>query len=237
MCQASDVCDHSDRCDQRWPDRLLSRSTKLQKEKVNMSRSIAVLKLSARIKDVISFAQQIATAMTGNAYFPTPNPPLSTLEADVAALNTAEAAVLSRVKGAAEARNSKLATVRSDLEVLRTYVQSIADAANPTNAEAIIESSGLAVRKTAVRNKPALAAKQGSVSGSVNVAAKSAGSRAAYDWQYSTDQKTWTSLPPTLQAKTGVSGLTAGTLYYFRVQPLTKDGEQNFSEIVSLIVS
>jgi hypothetical protein len=68
------------------------------------------------------------------------------------------------------------------------------------------------------------------------VTAKAADKRAAYDWQYSTDQKTWTPIPATLQAKTGVSGLTAGTVYYFRVQPLTRTGEQNWSGLVSFMV-
>ena len=60
--------------------------------------------------------------------------------------------------------------------------------------------------------------------------------RAAYAWQYSTDQKTWTSIAQTLKAKTGVSGLAAGTTYYFRVQALTKTGEANMSQVVSLLV-
>ena len=74
------------------------------------------------------------------------------------------------------------------------------------------------------------------MTGSVNLAAKAAAKRASYNWQYSTDQKTWTTVPPTLQAKAGVSGLTAGTLYYFRVQPLLPTGEQNWSDMVSFIV-
>jgi hypothetical protein len=52
-----------------------------------------------------------------------------------------------------------------------------------------------------------------------------------------TDQKTWTSLPETLQTKTGASGLTAGTVYFFRVQVLLPTGEQNWTQIVSLLVS
>ncbi len=46
----------------------------------------------------------------------------------------------------------------------------------------------------------------------------------------------WTPVPPTLQAKTGVSGLTAGTVYFFRVQPLLRTGEQNWSSIASFMV-
>ena len=201
-----------------------------------MARSLVVLKLSPRVKNVVTFAQNIASAMTNNAHFPSPNPPLATFQADVAALNTAETAVLSRTKGAVETRNAKLAVVRTDLDNLKAYVQSVASMASPSDADAIIESSGLTIRKVTQNSKPALAAKQGSVSGSVNLVAKSAAKRAAYTWQYSTDQKTWTAVPSTIQSKAGVSGLTAGTLYFFRVQSVTSAGVGDWSQTVSLIV-
>ena len=201
-----------------------------------MARSIAVLKLSHKVKNVITFAQSVATAMTGNASFPSPTPTLATLEADIAALNTAETAVLARSKGAAEARNAKFAVLRADLETLRTYVQAVADAANPSNAAAIVEGAGLSVRKVTRHDKPALAAEQGSVSGSVNLVMKSAGRKAAYNWQYSTDQKTWTSLPQTLKAKTGAIGLTTATVYYFRSAAQTEDAAGEFGQVVSLLV-
>jgi len=197
---------------------------------------MVVLKLSPRVKNVITFAQNVATAMTNNAHFPTPTVPLATLQADVAALNTAETAVLSRTKGAVEARNAKLAVVRTDLENLKTYVQSVAAVAAPSDADAMIESAGLTIRKVTLHDKPALAAKQGSVTGTVTLAAKAAAKRASYVWQYSTDQKTWTTAPATLQSKSGVSGLTAGTQYYFRVQPLTTAGVGDWSQTVTLIV-
>ena len=63
-----------------------------------------------------------------------------------------------------------------------------------------------------------------------------AAKRASYVWQYSTDQKTRTTAPATLQSTTGVSGLTAGTQYYFRVQPLTTGGVGDWSQTVTLIV-
>jgi hypothetical protein len=108
-------------------------------------------------------------------------------------------------------------------------VQAVSDAANPSNAAAMIEGAGMTLRKVTPRDKTQLSIKQGSVSGSIVLTAKAAGKRAAYGWRYSTDQKTWTSLAPTLQAKTGVSGLAAGTVYYFRVQPLLRTGEQNWA--------
>jgi hypothetical protein len=203
----------------------------------SVSRALAVLKMSPRVKNLISFAQSVATAMTDNASFPSPVPTLAIFEADVAALVTAETAALARAKGAAQDRNAKLVVVKGDLEKLKAYVQGVADAANPADAAAIILSAGMTVRKVTLHAKAALAIKQGSVSGTVTVTAKSAATKAAYNWQYSIDQKTWTSLPQTLKAKTGVSGLTAGTIYFFRSQALTpKGGESDWGQVVSFLV-
>jgi hypothetical protein len=174
--------------------------------------------------------------MTGNASFPSPTPTLATFQAHIDALSAAETAVLARSKGAAVARNARLAAVRTDLETLKAYVQAIADEANPSNAEVIIESAGMSVRKSTLHDKPALTVEQGSVSGTVKLVMKSAGRKAAYNWQYSTDLKTWTSLPQTLRAKTGAVGLTAGTLYYFRSEAQTETTAGELGAIVSLFV-
>jgi len=199
-------------------------------------RSMVVLKLSPRVKNVIAFAQNVASAISGNPHFPSPTPTLATFQADVAALNMAETAVLSRTKGAVEARNAKLAIVRTDLENLKTYVQSVAAVASPSDADAMIESAGMTIRKVTLHDKPAVAAKQGSVTGTVNLAAKAAAKKAAYTWQYSTDQKTWTTVPQTMQSKTGISGLVGGTTYYFRFQSVTKAGVGDWSQTVALMV-
>jgi hypothetical protein len=72
---------------------------------------------------------------------------------------------------------------------------------------------------------------------SVKLIAKAVALRASYEWQYSTDQKTWTNAPATLQAKTVITGLTSGTTVYFRVRGVTKTGEGAFSQIVQIVVS
>jgi hypothetical protein len=202
------------------------------------ARAIAVLKMSPKVKTLITFAQSVATAMAENTTtFPSPSPTLATFQANTAALVTAETAVTARTKGAADTRNARLAVVKADLEALKIYVQSVVEASNPANSESIIGSAGMSIRKVTLHDKPALAVKQGSVSGTVTLAAKAAAKKAAYHWQYSTDQKTWTSLPETLDAKTGVSGLTSATTYFFRSQALTpKGGESDWGQIVSLLV-
>ena len=65
----------------------------------------------------------------------------------------------------------------------------------------------------------------------------SAGHRASYEWQYSTDGgKTWVDAAVTLQAKTTMPGLTAGSTVEFKYRPVTKTGEGDWSQAVSLIV-
>jgi hypothetical protein len=174
--------------------------------------------------------------MQGNPSFSSPSPALATVTADISAYEVAESAVLMRTKGAAEVRNEKLLIVHTDLTHLLSYVQQTADA-NPAKATSIIESAGMSVRKTASRPKGELKVETGAVSGSVKLFAKSVGSRAAYEWQYSTDQKSWVNAPTTLQARTDIVGLTPATTVYFRFRGVTKTGEGSYSQVVSLVVS
>jgi hypothetical protein len=202
------------------------------------ARAIAVLKMSRKVKSLITFAQAVATNLASDGTtFPSPTPTLAVFNADIAALVTAETAALAKAKGAADVRDAKLAVVRADLEALKTYVQNVVDSSNPANSASIIGSAGMSVRTVTLHDKPDLAVEQGSVSGTVTITARAAAKKAAYNWQYSLDQKTWTSLPQTLKAKTGVSGLTSATVYYFRSQALTpKGGESDWGQVVSLLV-
>jgi hypothetical protein len=201
-----------------------------------IKRTTAVLKLPKRKALVGAFATSIVNAMTGNASLPSPTPPIATVSADLAAYEAAEAAVLTRVKGAAVTRNEKYLVLRGDLGHLMAYVQSVADA-TPANAQSIIEGAGFAVRKVTNRLKNEIAATAGDVPGSVKVIAKAVSNRASYEWQFSSDQKTWTNAPTTLQAKTVISGLTSGTIAYFRFRGVTKTGEGTFSQVVQILVS
>jgi hypothetical protein len=198
-------------------------------------RAIAVLKLSTHVKELVAQGKVIVAAMTGNPLFPSPTPTLALVTTHLDDLDAAEVVAQTKAKGTAEARDAKVAVVHSDLEHIKNYVQGVADA-NPATAEATIQSAGLSVKKPSTHTKSDLEAHAGSVSGSAHLVAKSAGGRASYEWQSSTDQKTWVNQPVTLQAKADVSGLTPATLYYFRVRPVTKAGEGDWSQVVSLVV-
>ena len=206
-------------------------------EATQTHRSVAVLKLPNKVSGLGPSALQIVASMTGNTNFPTPAPALATVTTAVNDFQSAEAGALARTKGAAATRNAKRKALVQLLEQLKTYVQTVADA-SASDSEGIILSAGMAVRKTAVRPPRVFDAVPGDVSGSVKLVAAAAARRAAYNWQYSIDGgKTWVAMPGTLQAKTTVAGLTAGTTVQFRYQALTKDGEGNWSQIVSLLVS
>ncbi len=200
-----------------------------------LGRARAALKLSKSAPALIKQAEVMIAAVTNNPHFPSPRPPLATLNADVTAADSSETAAKGRAPGAATVRNDKCATLVVDLQQLRGYVQEVADA-NPAIAAQIIESAGMMVAKVGVRPAPAFAAKPGALSGSVDLVAKAAGRRACYEWQWSLDQKTWTVLPTTVHARTTVVGLTPGATAFFRYRPVTSAGEGDWSQIVSLTV-
>jgi len=201
-----------------------------------LHRSIAFLKLPKPVPMLVTYAQSVVTNMTGNPLFPAPVPTLVMVTAAIGALQTAETAVLTRTKGAATTRNDKRTVLVALLEQLRAYVQAQADA-TPENGAAIIQSAGLAVRKTPIHAARDFHAKPGAVSGSVTLYTRSAGARSAYLWEYSTDGgKTWIAAPVTVQARTTILGLTPGMTVLFRYQPVSKTGEGDWSQTVSLLV-
>jgi hypothetical protein len=208
-------------------------------------RPLAILNMAIirAIGNFIIKAQAIVTNMTNNAViFVAPVPALPLVTTDINNLETAQGEAETRVAGAAAERNLKYDIVLDDLRGLQRYVQTLADAApNEAAAIAIINSSGFDLKVQGVRVKPMLVARNGQGAGIIKLVAKAFTStprqRASYEWQMSTDGINWTNLPGTLQAKTTVSGLTAGSRYYFRFRYLLKTGVQDWSTIVSVVVS
>jgi hypothetical protein len=200
-----------------------------------VKKSLAVLDLPTRINLLVTYADGVVKGMTGNPYFPSPPVALATVAAAITDLQNAETAALARTKGAVATRNAKRAVLVTMLQQLRMYVQSIADG-NAENGPAIIQSAGIAVKKTATRKPRVFAALAGAVSGTVKLVAPAAGLRASYEWQVSTDGKTWSDVSSTLQAKTSLIGQTPGTALQFRYRSVTKTGETDWSAPVSFTV-
>lgn len=199
-------------------------------------RSIAILQLPKSVPALIVYAKGIVTRMTANASFPNPSPTLAQVTSAIDDLQLAETAALARTKGAAASRNEKRAALVSLLQQLRADIQKAADADRP-NGASIVQSAGVALRKTPTHRARTFAAKPGKVSGTAKLVATTAARRASYEWQYSTDGgKTWATAPATLQAKTAIAGLAAGANVQFKYRAVTKTGEGDWSQPVSLLV-
>ena len=169
--------------------------------------------------------------------FVSPVPTLLFITTATTNLEAAETLASTRVTGSASARNLKYDIVLKAIHSLLAYVQILADAApDEATAISIINASGFGLRSTGSRSKAPLAAKNGTVSGTVSLVAKAAAVRAAYNWHHSTDGITWSEMTTTLQAKTIVSGLTPGTTIFFQCRIITKLGTGNWSSPESIVV-
>ncbi len=183
------------------------------------------------------YARAVYGALLDNPNFPDPIPPLSTFAEHIAESEDAETKVATRAKGAASFRNGKKKKVMEDLNQYRAYVQRVVDNDTPpAAATGLIESAFMSVKKVPKRQTPELSVKNAEVSGKVKLAAKVAGTPAVYSFEYSVDQSSWTPLPNTMRSRTEVSGLTSACTYYFRFRTFTRDGQQDYSQVVSLLV-
>jgi hypothetical protein len=202
----------------------------------SVRRPTITLALPTSVPALITYARGVVSRMTGNPSFPSPTPTLAAITAAIGDLQTAEIAALSRTKGAVASRDEMRTVLVGALQHLRAHIQSVADA-DPSKAASVIESAGVAVRKTATRGARAFAAKPGPVAGVAKITTVAASRRASYEWQYSTDGgKTWVTAPATLQAKTTIAGLASGSTVQFKYRAVTRTGESDWSQPVSMMV-
>ncbi len=198
-------------------------------------RVIALLKKPARIGPLLTYARFVLVSMRKSPFFAAANPPLDVYEAHLAAAEAAQVQTLTGAWAAFSARNALVDQVKSDMDALRGYVQSVADA-DLDHAAIIIESAGMHVKHARGPSRYDFDVKNGPTSGVVILLSRSAGRRAVYYWQYSTDGENWTSLPETADATTTLSGLTPGVFYSFRCRRMTrKEGLLPWSQVIRLM--
>jgi hypothetical protein len=174
------------------------------------------------------------TMMTDNPRFPAPTPPLAEVSADLDALEADEELALRGGKGMAQQRDVALRKAHTKMNLLKAYVQCIANA-EPEQAEAIVLSAGMKVKKRSTRTKLPVKVKHGDAPGRVVLDAKALPQPVFYRWQMSTDQTTWTDLPETFRTKSVVDGLAAATIYSFRLRTVTNNGPSEWSPPVTII--
>jgi hypothetical protein len=197
-----------------------------------VKRIIVALNLPSQNAAFIVFAKAIFKAMSGNAYFTSFSAKITEFGTDITALDAAETGCSTKpATSTTAARDAAMEKVKSDLYYLRDGVQQIAEE-DPSNAEAIILSAAMGIKKSSPHARKQNTVADGSEEGSVNLVGEGSG---PHEWRISTDEKTWTILASSLTSKTTVNGLIPGTVYYFQNrQILTSDQKGEWSQIVKL---
>jgi hypothetical protein len=195
---------------------------------------IIVLDYTRTVAGLIAFAQLVVQKMTGNANFPTASPVLMSIASAITAYQSAQLSTKTQ-KGLKGLRSSTKLALLSALRQARDLVRTACEA-NPEGALAIAEGAGMTLGKRPTRNKPLIEILQAALSGSVVCRAKAPGIPTNYFWSYSTDEKSWVSVPQLMKAATTVSGLTPGQTYYFRYYTSNRQGTSNLSQVFSILV-
>ena len=206
---------------------------------------IKLLLSSKSDSDLLAFAQAHEAAMTGNANFTTPLPPVADFTPVRAAYATALGA-FNTAQAAAKLATTNKDTARAALESMLTgrgnYVELIASgAADPA---AVVESAAFAVRsaKTPPSVPPPVAnlsLTAGDNAGELDLQWDPVDVASHYNVQTSPDPITatsWTAQPDVTKSKAVVLGLTSGAKTWVRVRAAGTGGIGAWSDVATKIV-
>jgi hypothetical protein len=174
------------------------------------------------------------------AMFPSPSVTMAAFLVLIQNLETLQTASKAG-KGLAAARNAKRDLLWIAMETLRVYVQGLADELSVENAVALIQAAGLVVAQTAAHDKPILQANLVATTGLVELIANASAlggknkKRISFNWQWSSDAKTWNNVPSTPLSRTTIANLAPG-IYAFRVSVIIGKTVGAWSQAVSLTI-
>ena len=199
-------------------------------------------KVKLNIKDLsipekVAKAQQIVTAMTNNADFPSPQPPLAQVTTSVSELETAytEAqAARQEAKAKTSAQNQKEDDFDRMMSRLTSYVESASDGDEVKIRGAGFDTRTPTISTPDVLNAPAaLAATAGDHDGEIDLHWDKVGKARSYVVEMSADPPTnssWQHKAVSLKSQATVEGLTSGTKYWFRVAAVSTTGQSGWSD-------
>lgn len=188
------------------------------------------------VPDKVARGRQIVMAMTNNANFSNPHPPLSDVTAFLATLEQAHTslqAAKADVKAKATAQQDAEAKVNQILGQLAAYVESIAG-----SDEKIITSAGLETkiaRSTPSVSSPptGLSTTAGDHEGEIDLAWKKVANAKSYTIQFSPDPpapESWSHATIATASSARIEKLTSGKRYWFRVAAVGAMGQSGWSE-------
>jgi len=142
-----------------------------------------------------------------------------------------------RKPGAIDKRDFHFQQVLTYLRSCQIYVQNLTDNEDDEKkANAIVLASGFTVRIKPLIIKLPFKVRQDKNSGDIILRVKSAGTKAIYEWQQSTDNgENFVHLPPTARAGTEVSGYTPYQKICFRFRSHTNFCSGEWSTPITFI--
>jgi hypothetical protein len=191
----------------------------------------------------LSQANAIYTGLeTNKTLFAAPNPQLSVLLEQIQDATKAQQN-MSKLKGAAAARDASFRILATSLESERMMVQALCDASPEQAATLIAAASMISVADARGFAKPLLTLKNGQPPGTVLVNANaglldSTYRRKTFHWQFTIDAgKSFSPLPSTPVARTSIANLTPLTTVGVQVSVTANQQPQGpWSQTVSILV-
>lgn len=171
-----------------------------------------VFKLPTAVPELIVCVLRAANAMDGNPYFTTPVPTIASVKDHLTALQTAEA---NTKTAGVEPRNLALTAVANDAEALRFYVEQTANA-NVAEAAAIVASATMTIKGYTPHQRGLLEFTVTGEPGDLRVSCKALDVPAAYEWEMSLDDQTWTRAGITTFANILLHGIAKGATIWVR---------------------
>jgi hypothetical protein len=194
------------------------------------------------VTDKIAKGRQIVTAMTNNASFANPNPPLTqvtTLLDDLAQAFSLVQSAKSEVTTRVVTQDNAEQRLDQALTQLAGYVESVAG-----RDHALITSAGMEIKAspstpTLPGVPQAVAANAGEHDGEINLFWKAVPNARSYTIEASLDPATptaWTHVGLATSASKVIAGLTSGKRYWFRVAAVSAGGQSGWSEHATKVV-
>ena len=185
----------------------------------------------------VTRAEQIVASLTGNANFPTPNPPLAAV---TAAANDLRAAIV-EAQTARQAAQAKTAAQHDSETSLDKIIRQLAAYIENVSGgdEKIIRSAGVSVRSPLTATSDTLAAPtglsatEGDHEGEIDLHWNSVKRARSYIVERSADPPTdtsWTQVQVVVSSSATVNGLARGAKHWFRVAAVGANGQSGWSD-------
>lgn len=191
------------------------------------------------VLEKIEKARYIVSVMTNNVHFPSPLPDLPSVTASIDALEQAHANAQYRSPAETAIMHDKEETLEVMLNQLAAYVEFIAK-----GDDAIILSAGMEVRQQKGKKPQDFSVSNGKKEGEV-ILTTATTPRASYAWEVSTDPfpdessqlvNSWKPAKISTVAKVTISNLKPGIKHWFRVAPIVREEQAEWSDPISIIV-